>query len=411
MRIGIVTVAGHGIGGMQDHTRDLALGLVAAGHDVHVIAARHPERSGSVVEGGVDWHHVDAPGRYERFPFHHPGWLRGSFESFAALHDERPFDVLHSESSSALELLRRGVHRRVPIVVMYHGNVLGLMRAAVNRATAGPRAAVREGKLLVWTAAGHLQRGEWHRFRGLEWIVPSRQQFEETRRSEWLDPRQGHVVPNGIDPAVFRPIDRRDALAAVGLPDRPTLVSVGRLNHEKGMDVAILALSRLRESPEAQLVLVGSGEFEAGLRDLARREGVAERVVFAGPQPHHAVVAYMNAADVYLFPTLREEAAPVVLPQAMGCGAAVVASRIGGIPEVIGGTGERGLLVRPGDVDELATTVDALLRDPVRRASIGTAARRHILQGYTVERMTELTVEVYRRAIARGRPPTAAGSA
>ena len=402
MRVCVVTIAGRGLGGMQDHTRDLARGLVAAGHDVELITTRHPDGIRSEERDGARWHFVDAPGRHTRAPLHHPGWLKGSLALFRRLHEHHPFDVVHSESTSALELVRRGEHRRVPLVVEYHGNFIGLTRAAWRRARQGrARERVREAKAFVWMCAMHLQRGECLRFNACEWIVPSRQQFEDTRRGEFLRRSRGHVVPNGIDTDRFRPGDRAAARAELDLDESPLLLSVGRLNREKGMDLAIRALASLGADGGARLVLVGSGEEEDSLRSLAAGSGVRDRARFAGQEPPERVATWMAAADVFLFPTLREEAAPLVLLQAMACGVPVVASGIGGITEVIGPSGGNGILIPPGDEQALVAEVRALLADPGARERIGTAARARILAEYTLERMVERTVNVYTVAIRR----------
>jgi glycosyltransferase involved in cell wall biosynthesis len=135
---------------------------------------------------------------------------------------------------------------------------------------------------------------------------------------------------------------------------------------------------------------------------------VRERVSFLGAQTPEAVAAYLAASDVFLFPTEREEAAPLVLPEAMACGLPVVATRIGGITEVIGRPGTEGILVPPGDVAAVVAGVDGLLRDAGRRHAMGRAARDRVLAEYTLERMVERTVAVYETAISRLRGGIAA---
>ncbi len=110
---------------------------------------------------------------------------------------------------------------------------------------------------------------------------------------------------------------------------------------------------------------------------------------------------YLAAADVFLFPTERDEAAPLVLPQAMACARPSVASDIGGITEVLGRSGDNGLLIPPGDVEALVGAMRTLLGDEGLRRRLGEAAQRRVLTEYTVERMVERTLEVYRIAIAR----------
>jgi glycosyltransferase involved in cell wall biosynthesis len=398
MRICILTIAAypHGIGGIQSHTSDLARGLVRAGHQVEVLAARHPDGLVEEESDGVRWHFVDAPG-------HHMDrdWRHRSHGAFVRLQARRPFDVVHGQGSSALELLRRDVHREVAVVTLFHGNFLGLARAAARRARSAraPRPLLREGHRLLSLSRDHFPHGNWYRFRACEAIVPARQQVIDTRRSHLLDPARLHVVPNGIDDRVFRPADRAALRDRLGLPDGPLFACVGRLNSEKGYHHAIRALAALNGgAPEARLVIVGDGEERTRLEALASELRVGHRVLFAGAQPKELVAAHLAAADAFLFPTEREEAAPLVLPQAMACSLPVVASRIGGITEVVDRPGENGLLVAPGDLGALVEAMRLLASDDDLRRRLGNAARDRVLAEYTLERMTERTVAVYELA-------------
>ena len=402
MRICIVAfiVPQHAIGGMQDHTRDLARGLARAGHEVEVITSRHPEGKSEDREDGVRYRFVDAPRHHND-----PVWLRASYTEFVRLHAERPFDVVHSESSSGLEFVRRGVNRRLPVVVMFHGSFFGLAKAQLRSGlrTRRPLPLLRAIRGVQWLATHeHLPHGNWYRFRACEAIVPSRQQLKDTCRSHLLKPTRVHVVSNGIDVNLFRPRPLAETRAQLGLRDGPLFVCVGRLSRDKGIQHAVRALAVLdSEAPDARLMIVGDGEERSHLERLAQRLGIDRRVTFAGAQPPEKVPLYVAAADAFLFPTERDEAAPLVLPQAMSCARPVVASRIGGIPEVIGDSGEYGVLIPPGDVGGLTDAMRLLLRDEDLRRRLGEAARERVLAEYTIERMTERTLAVYE--IARGR--------
>ena len=101
-------------------------------------------------------------------------WIRLSADEFARLHAARPFDVVHSESTSGLGLLRQGVQRRVPFAVKFHGNYVGLAQAAVRRAAAadGMHSRVEEAKLLAWISAQHFVPVDGiYRFRACEAMV------------------------------------------------------------------------------------------------------------------------------------------------------------------------------------------------------------------------------------------------
>lgn len=405
MRICIVArvVPAHAIGGMQDHTLDLARGLAAAGHDVDVVTARHPEGREFEEAFGARWHYVDAP--FDDFA--HPAWRARSYEAFARLGAGTPFDVVHGEGSSALELVRRGTHRATPIVNMFHGNFVGLVEASLRRQLRArrPLAVLREQRGLLTLARRHFAKGNWRVFRACESIIPSRQQLVGTCRSHLLDSARVHVVENGVDTSRFRPLPREELRSRLGLPGGFLFVCAGRLNREKGFHHALQALARADGGmPDAKLLVVGEGAARPGLERLAETLGIADRVVFAGAQPPARMPAYLAAADVFLFPTERDEAAPLVLPQAMACGLPVVASRVGGIPEVIDAPGDNGLLVAPADVGALIGAMTSVHGDVELRRRLAAAGLARVEAAYTLERMVERTCAVYELALRRGLP-------
>jgi glycosyltransferase involved in cell wall biosynthesis len=394
LRVLVVTVAAGGLGGMQQHTHDLVRGLLAAGHDVEVAC---PSDAGLVGDlYGARWTLLGTTDRND------PAWERELVAAYAAADARGRIDVVHSESTSAAALARRRIP--APIAVLYHGNYLGLAHAHLRRAAGRPATAPNELWRLGRMTWDYLRNRNAWALRGCETMVVSQQQAAATARSILLPAGRIHVVPNGVDVATFRPQDKTPLRRALGLPDGLLACAVGRLNREKGFEVAIAALSRLaRAHSELRLVVVGEGEERAALERLAAGLGLDDRIVFVGAVPPAAVADYLAAADLFVFPTRRDEAGPLVLPQAMACGLPVVASRIGGIPEVVAPAGgaPAGVLVPPGDAEALAQAIDELARDAQARAELGRTARDRAVTEYSLERMTERTVAVYRTAIAR----------
>jgi glycosyltransferase involved in cell wall biosynthesis len=400
MRVCIVArvVPVHGIGGMQDHTADLGRGLVAAGHEVEVITGRHPRGLREDEVDGVRRHHVAAsPG-----DFTSREWRESSYEAFRRIHAKRPFDVVHGEGSSGLELVRQGVHRTTPFVVMFHGNYVGLVKASLRRQlrTPHPRNFLREQRNLVTLTRRHFAKGNGWVFRECEAIVPSAQQVADTCRSHRLDTARVHVVPNGVDTALFRPLPRAETRAALGLPDGFLFACAGRLSHEKGTHHALRALA-LVGVPDTSLLVVGDGAERNRLERLSSRLGLDERVLFLGAQPPERMPALLASADAFLFPTERDEAAPLVLPQAMACGLPVIASRRGGITEVIDRPGENGILVSPGDVPALVGAAARVCADEGLRTRLAAGALERVREAYTLERMVASTIAVYEVARSR----------
>jgi glycosyltransferase involved in cell wall biosynthesis len=170
-----------------------------------------------------------------------------------------------------------------------------------------------------------------------------------------------HLVPNGVDTSLFRPQDRAAARAELGLPlDRPVVLFVGRLEPQKGLVELLDAFGRVRASrPEAMLVLVGDGVSRAAAEEAAREHDGALRVV--GPQPLTRVARWVTACDVFTLPS-HAEGTPNVVLEALASGRPAVATRVGGIPDVLASP-DAGVLVAPRSAEDLARgLLDALGR-------------------------------------------------
>ncbi len=220
-----------------------------------------------------------------------------------------------------------------------------------------------------------------------------------------LDPARVHVVHNGIDTEFYRPDPARDAVVEAGIdPDRPSVVFVGRITRQKGLGHLVAAGHRI--DPSAQLVLLAGApdtpeiaeETEKAVAELQTARG---NVVWVrGMLPTAKVRQVLSAATVFVCPSVYEPLGIVNL-EAMACGTAVVASDVGGIPEVVD-DGRTGRLVHYDEhaVEEfrtnLADTVNELLADPSRAAAMGTAGRERAVAEFAWRTAAQRTVEIYR---------------
>lgn len=200
------------------------------------------------------------------------------------------------------------------------------------------------------------------------------------------------VTYYGVDTQRFAPAALDPALRArLGITVHDVLFAfAGRLVGWKGMQIAVAAMAEpaLRETA-ARLLVIGGGPQRPELEALAARLGVAGRVVFHDPVPHDALPAYYAAADVGIFPSIGDEAFGITIAEAMSCGKPVVASHVGGIPEVVGNEGSCGLLVAAADAAALARAMRTLVDDPQRRAAMGAAARARVERNFTWEMAAE----------------------
>jgi len=194
------------------------------------------------------------------------------------------------------------------------------------------------------------------------------------------------LIHNGIDLSVFRQRhDRVVVRRSLGIaPEAVVVGTVGRLTEVKNQELLIRAFAQVKgQIPEAHLILVGDGPLAGELRDLAASLGVDESVHFAGYQPNSA--PYLQAFDVFAL-TSRSEGMPQSVLEASACGIPVVASRVGGLPELIE-HGRTGVLFDPGDQPGLESALMALLADPPRARELGAAGRAKVESLYDVGRM------------------------
>jgi len=208
------------------------------------------------------------------------------------------------------------------------------------------------------------------------------------------------VIPNGVDAERIRPAQGRAAIRSeLGIADgAPVILSLGALTGEKDPLTAVrVASGVVRAVPEARHLLVGEGPLRSEIEAEAARLGLGDRLLVLGPRSD--VGDLLSVADLLLLPS-RTEGLPAVAVEAGLAGLPVVASRVGGVPEVVEHD-VTGLLVEPGDVDGFVAAVVGLLGDPDRRRALGEAARVRCGEGYSIERLAPRWVEVL--DAARGR--------
>jgi len=176
------------------------------------------------------------------------------------------------------------------------------------------------------------------------------------------------------------------------------ILFVGRLVPQKGVDVLLRAFAVvLRRCPGIRLVIAGDGYQRLYLERLSRHLGLPPHVEFVGWQTGPALARLYQAAEMVVVPSVYEPFGLVAL-EAMACGRPVVASRIGGLAEVIA-EGRTGYLIPPGDYLSLARRMAQLLLEPARAAAMGQAARQEAMR-YCWPRIAELTHDLYRSTLA-----------
>jgi len=219
-----------------------------------------------------------------------------------------------------------------------------------------------------------------------------------------IDAERVHVIHNGIDPDEYRPDHGTSALERYGVdPARPSVVFVGRITHQKGVTHLLDAGGSI--DAQAQLVLAaGAPDTEELAREteskVARLRDERGGIVWIEKMLERSeVVQLLTHATVFVCPSVYEPLGIVNL-EAMACETAVVASAVGGIPEVVE-DGVTGLLAPPADPEALATAVNELVADPERARQMGVAGRRRAVEQFSWRAVAERTAELYEQLVAR----------
>jgi glycosyltransferase involved in cell wall biosynthesis len=221
-------------------------------------------------------------------------------------------------------------------------------------------------------------------------VVNSQAARNEEIAAGFAPDRISHIA-NGIEVPPQLATDRND----LGLPAGPLALCVAQLAPEKGHADLLAAWPRVRSAiPAALLALVGDGALRPSLESEARRLGVHDSVLFLGFR--HPAAPYLAAADVVVLAS-RTEGMPNALLEAMALGKPVVATRVGGVPELVS-DGESGVLAPPGDPAALAAALAGALASD-RREAMGEAGRRRVRDHFSAARMIRETQAVYERVL------------
>jgi glycogen(starch) synthase len=363
------------IGGMQNHTAELTRALDRRGVVQTVLTTRPP--TAPYFQRLGDHARVIRVG----FPVRRFRQLYGPQAAIIAPILAARADVVHVHLGEDLAVIPVGTAaarlHRLPLVLTVHTSLRHTL--AVNDL----RSAVLK------TLGGSIERWGEHSAEAVLVITP---RLHRLLLSDGVDENHLHLIPPGVNPSLFEgPFE--DPFSGVG---KPRVLFVGRLAPQKGVGTLVEAAGLL-EDPGAQILLVGDGPERKALERKSERLSVADRLHFVGFFAHERLPAVLAHADLLVLPSLYEELGTVLL-EAMQAALPIVASKTGGIPDVIE-DGVNGLLVPPGDPEALARAIDRVLADRklARRLSEGVQERA---KDYDWEVLAERVLRIYQDVTA-----------
>ena len=373
MNIGITvypTYGGSGIVGSE-----LGKELAARGHTVHFIASALPTRLTELNER-VRFHEVEMMS----YPlFEHQPYTLALATKMAKVAETENLDLLHvhyaiPHSISAI-LARESLKpkRRLPVITTLHGTDITLVGA--------------DRSYLPITRYGIVQSD------GVTAI--SNYLREATREIFQFDDIT--VIPNFVCQEDYKRQPDESLRRSLGGPNEPLLVHVSNFRPVKRPIDCVEILARvLKKGIKTRLVMVGDGSERTNVEHRARCLGIYDSCVFVGKQPR--IVDYLSVSDVLLLPSEQESFGLAAL-EAMACELPVIASRVGGLPEVVT-DGETGFLSEVGDVDKMANDAARLLTDEEFRREMGRRARESAISRYRTDIVIPKYIDFYEKILA-----------
>ena len=376
MNIGIVCYAS--IGGSGIVATELGKRLAARGHNVHVLSTDTPVRLGDY-QPGLSFHRVETPS----YPlFREPQYVLSVANKIVQVSRQEQLDIVHAHYAVphatagylACQILASGHEARVPrVITTLHGTDITLLGS--DRSYSEIVAFSIEQSNRVTAVSESLKR-DTQRELGVTCPID--------------------VIPNFVDCAVFyrrEVAGVRERLAPEG---QPVLIHVSNFRPVKQVTAVIEVFSRIRAKLPAKLLMVGDGPDLPEAQRLAKSLGLAADVEFLGAQDQ--VVPLLSAADVFLLPSMQESFGLAAL-EAMACEVPVVASAVGGLPEVVGHQGGE-FLCAPGDLDSMAAVALRLLTDSDYHRATATAARAAARQYFCDSKIVPLYERCYETALS-----------
>lgn len=377
MRIGLITADFHpNVGGVAAHVVELGKALVKNGHEVHVVTLPlGEEQTRSSDLHGMLVHRPRIPKGKPLYSWLTRFWLNRFLS-------ETPLDVMHVHGLRPLEATS-GL--TIPVVFTNHtsGFLKRIQKGAFERARLARRLA----------HVSHV-------------LAPSDELVEATKSVGYPGPV--HFIPNGVDTSRFRPAAAGDESESdfnsmavkfrfdwTRTDDEVVVLLARRLVEKNGVTVFAEAVTRLENRDRVRIVFAGDGAERARVEQILRDGGMLGRSVFLGNVPNPRMPGIYRAADLSVLPSFME-ATSITGLESMATGLPLIGTRVGGIPVLID-DGMSGLLVSPGEPDEIAAAIDRLVADEALRKAMGEAGRQSAVANFSWANIAERTSEVYRQ--------------
>jgi N-acetyl-alpha-D-glucosaminyl L-malate synthase BshA len=372
VNIGIICYAS--VGGSGVVATELAKALASRGHDVHLVSSDTPFRLNEF-HAGLSFHQVHTPA----YPlFREPQYVLSLANKIVQVAREFRLDVVHA-------------HYAIP-----HATAAILARQVLEASGRAPKVVTTLHGTDITLVGNDPSFSEivGYSIERSDAVTAVSRSLRRATQQELGVRRDIEVIPNFLDCSVFRRIDvphLRRRFSSDG--QSKVVIHVSNFRPVKRIDAVMQVFARIARETPARLILVGDGPELGTAYRLGRELGISGLVEAVGAQ--EAVIPLLSSADVFLLPSAQESFGLAAL-EALACRVPVVASDVGGLPEVIE-HGRTGFLHPPDDLDGMAASALRILRDAALYDELARAGRRHVRESFCVEKVVPVYEDCYRR--------------
>ena len=375
MKVGIVCYAS--VGGSGVIASELGKTLASRGHRVHILSSDTPFRLGDY-QPGLSFHRVETP----TYPlFREPQYLLSLANKIVQVSRDEQLDIIHAHyaipHATAAYLARQilGSHKVPPrVITTLHGTDITLLGSDPSYSEAVAFCIEQSDGV---TAVSESLKADTQRQLGIT--------------------RDIRVIPNFLDCTVHRRLDVPTLRRRFARDDQRLVIHVSNFRPVKRVPAVVDVFARICRDVPARLLLVGDGPDIGEATACARSLGVADMVHFLGEQDQ--VTPLLSISDVFLLPSAQESFGLAAL-EAMACEVPVVASRVGGLPEVVS-QGETGFLHDPDDLDGMARSAVQLLTDRDLHDRVARAACRSVNERFCDKKIVPVYEAYYEEVLGR----------
>ncbi|HLE16861.1 MAG TPA: glycosyltransferase family 4 protein [Syntrophales bacterium] len=351
----------HGLkGGMENFGKILLEGLSKRGHEITVISSRHPSGKDYEVIGNIHLFYLP----HTKFSSVRHGWTRESRKKIIALSKTSRFDVICAQQP-IFPPISQEIRSSTPIITFIQGHGGWMLLSEFNRFIY----LKRQSKAFVKSVATFLYYYLWWELPNF-WlsdliVTPAAEVTSSLPKWFFLKSYKVKTIYNGVNTNHFKPdqtAKQRIIQKYPQLAGQKIVLFMSHVTPQKGLHLLLKVLpALLARGNNVSLFVVGGGDFLAEAKEMAVHLRISERVIFSGMVDIEALPDHINAADVFVLPTLRREGLPLSILEAMACKIPVIASDIGGNASAV--KNGNGILIPPGDIIKLEESIHLLLND------------------------------------------------